>query len=328
MQSWHTFTNTYYLFTSPIISVNCFKMVWIPDGSSGFVINANIVTHIDKSECDNVFNCLWEECDGVSTGKHYWKIHFRTLKGGGGVGLTSKDYFKQGYGCEGVCYNGNLSDGRRLFVSDFGPSPVTGDTLGILASFEGNRLKVYFDINGKSLGLAFCVKALKFATVFPMVRFKHSGSATCQKQTEIPNIQKRHCTIYSGIEGDWKLKYINRIDLPAMLTRVVLSPKMNLKNIGEDKFNWYMEVLNSFKTTLSKCDSKWETDGITRTLIKSNELVMEQEKQISHLMDCVDTVNLEHDGSLLIKSGTLSTVWRRYDATPRPYVSDFKCEMM
>lgn len=302
-------------------------MVWIPDGSSGFSINGNIVTHIDESQCDNVFNCMWEEGDGVSTGQHYWKIHFRTLEGGGGVGLTLKEHFKKGYGCEGVCYNGNLSDGHRLLVCHFGPSPITGDTIGILASFEDNRLKVYFDINGKSLGLAFSVKTLKFATVFPIVRFKHSGSATCQKQTEIPNIKQRHCTTFNGIEGNWKLKNVNgdRIDFSAtsMLSRAVLSPKMSLKKTGEDEYYWCIEVVNSFKTTLSKNDSKWKTDGIMKTLIEINELVIKQEKQMSDLMDCVQNVYLEQDGSLSINSGTLSTVWKRYDATPGPFVSTF-----
>lgn len=154
-------------------------MTWILDGSPGFTIDGDIVTHVDEDVVDNVFNCMWQESDGVSSAKHYWKIHFRTLDGVGGVGLTSKEYFGKGYRCNGLCFNGNLSDGSCLLVGDFGRSPVAGDTIGILVSFESARLRIFFDINGKSLGQAFSVPATRFTSVFPIVRFNHSGSATC-----------------------------------------------------------------------------------------------------------------------------------------------------
>lgn len=111
-----------------------------------FSFNGDIVTHVDKDDVDNVFNYMWQESDGVTSGKHYWKIHFKTLDGGGGVGFTSKGYFAKGYRCRGLCFNGNLTDGSGLLVGNFGPSPVAGDTIGMLVSFKRNRIKIFFDL--------------------------------------------------------------------------------------------------------------------------------------------------------------------------------------
>lgn len=88
---------------------------WITDGSDRFTINGNVVTHVDYAYVDNVFNAMWQ--DGVSSGEHYWKIHFPILESGAGVGLSLKDHFKQGYTCETIKYMGNLSNDSGLLVS-------------------------------------------------------------------------------------------------------------------------------------------------------------------------------------------------------------------
>ncbi|KAJ6639198.1 hypothetical protein Bhyg_11938, partial [Pseudolycoriella hygida] len=52
---------------------------WITDGSIGFTVDGNVVTLADPNYDDCFFNAMWQEGDGVSSGKHYWKIQFPTL---------------------------------------------------------------------------------------------------------------------------------------------------------------------------------------------------------------------------------------------------------
>lgn len=312
-------------------------MSWITDGSPGFTINGNVVTHVDENVVDNVFNCMWQEYNGVSSGKHYWKINFRTLDGGGGgVGLTTKESFGKGYQCKGFCFNGNLSDdGKRLLVADFGQSPVQGDTIGILVSFEGDRLKVFLDINGKSLGLAFnvSVSETKFTSVFPMVRFNHSGSATCIREQEIPDFTKCVPVTYTGIEGNWKLKRIqegtNSFVLQNFFVYLRHSPTSEIRKIGENEYSWYTEVLNSFRTTLSIVNGIWKTDSVFHTLVGGRAEVMQFESKISDLISNVRTVEVDSDGTLHINSGTITSAWKRCNVTlPRCFNVDKRCHIM
>lgn len=309
-------------------------MTWIPDGSPGFTIDGDIVTHVDEDAVDNVFNCMWQEGDGVSSGKHYWKIHFRTLDGGGGVGLTSKEHFGKGYRCKGLCFHGNLSDGSGLLVSNFGQSPVAGDTIGMLVSFEGARLKIFFDINGRSLGLAFNVAATRFTSVFPIVCFKHSGSATCVEEIEIPNLTKRVPITYVGIEGNWRLKHIHdpntdEFKLQNLFVFLWHSPTTEIRKIGDGEYSWFTEVLNTFQTTLSITNEIWTTDSVFKTLIGGPLEVLRLEQKISNLMRNVKTVAVDDNGMLHIDAGTITSVWKRYNAAlPRCFVADRQCGIM
>lgn len=308
-------------------------MTWIPDGSPGFTIKGDVVTHIDDNVVNNVFNCMWQEGDGASSGKHYWKINFRTLDGGGGVGLTSKEHFGKGYECKGFCFNGNLSDGSGLLVADFGPPPAAGDTVGILVSFEGARLRIFFDINGKSLGLAFNVAATRFTSVFPMVRFNHCGSATCGQEVEIPSLTKRVPITYAGIEGNWKLKHIHEGSDTFVLQNLFVylshSPTTDIRKISEGKYSWFTEVLNSFRTTLSLTNGTWRTDYVSHTFIGPSAEVIQFEGKICDLMSNVKIVEVDGNGTLHIKSGTIITSWKRYNAAlPRCFVADRHCRIM
>jgi len=291
---------------------------WIHDGSSGFTINGNIVSYVDNEGCDNVFNSIWQDGEGVSSGKHYWKIHFQSLEGGAGVGLTSKDRFKQGYACKAIKYLGNLSNGGALLVGNFGPSPTTGDVIGILAVFEGDRLKVFIDVNGKSLGLAFNVAASTFKSIYPLVSFHKSGSATCTKQTDIPNFTDRAPTTFVGIEGDWKLSNFqeNGVTLPLQS-----SPTCKIRKQDANQYSWSAKVCNNLGTTLSRADGKWKTSGTCATMMMGPPELMKLEHLVSNLMDGVKIVEVANE-SLSIKSETISSAWTRYDSSPGPYIGE------
>lgn len=292
---------------------------WIDDGSTGFTINGNVVTHIDDQGVDNVFNAMWLDGDGVSSGKHYWKIHFQTLEDGAGVGLTSKDHFKKGYACKAINYLGNLSNCGGLLVGNFGPRPEAGDVIGILAVFEGDRLKVYIDVNEKSLGLAFDVPATTFKTIFPMVSFHKSGSATCTKQPDTPNVTGRASTTFTGIEGDWRLTNLLengfRLDLPC-------SPSSKISKKDTDSYSWNVKVVNHLGTNLSKEDGNWKTSGVSSTMMLGPPASMKVEKSVNSLMNEVNVIEIDESGNLSIKSDKLSSTWLRYDSAPGPYVGE------
>lgn len=297
---------------------------WLPDGSSGFTVNGNTVAHVDESGGSNIFNSLWEEGDGVASGSHYWKIHFDSLEDGGGVGLTSKDRFKEGFACRSLSYSGNLSNGIGLLVPNFGAAPCAGDTVGIYASFADDRLKVYIDLNGASLGLAFDVPASTFDSVFPIVFFNTSGSAKCQKETDAPGSIVRATEPFSGIEGDWKLKELipeneGPTDVRAEL-KDTLSTK--LRKDGENEYIWCTNVVNNINTRLWSDNDQWKTSHVQSTKMLGAPEDMDVEGKIIDLIGALSSINLNDNGELSIKSDALSSVWTRYDATAGPFVGE------
>jgi len=297
---------------------------WQPDGSSGFTVDANTVTHTDVGGGGNIFNCLWEEGDGVSSGSHYWKIHFDSLEDGGGVGITSKGLFKEGFALRGLSYCGNLTNGGGLLVNNFGAPPCAGDTVGVYASFEDNRLKVYIDINGKSLGLAFDVPSSTFQSVFPFVFFNTSGSASCRKENDPPSTSVRLCTAFTGIEGDWKFKELfegndNPLDVQPEL-QATLATK--LRKDGENEYVWITNVVNNIITRLWLEDGNWKTSHTQSTMMLGTPEHMEVERKINALIGALSSITVDDDGNLSAKSDTLSSVWTRYDATPGPFVGE------
>lgn len=293
---------------------------WIIDGSAGFAVNGNVVTYVDNEGVDNVFNALWEDGDdGVSSGQHYWKIYFPTLENGAGVGLTSKDYFKKGYACKAINYLGNLSNCGALLVGNFGPRPKQGDTIGILAVFDSDRLKVYIDMNGESLGLAFDVPSSTFKSIYPIVSFHSSGSATCTKQMDIPNITDRAPSTFTGIEGNWKLTKFEKDNAPFDHTR---GASAKITKVDGDKYSLSARVVNRMWTELSKVDGNWKTSGVCTTLMGSDPASMKFENIVAALIENVKVIEVDGSETLSIRSETMSTTWTRFDSTPGPFVGE------
>lgn len=301
------------------------KMVkWIPDGSTGFTVEGNSVTHTDESGGGNVFNSLWDDGDGVTSGSHYWKIHFDSLESGGGVGLTSKDRFKEGFACRSLFYSGNLSTGSALLVPNFGDSPKAGDSVGIYALFADDRLKVYIDLNGDSLGLAFDVPASTFDAVYPMVSFNTSGSASCQKESEPPNNTTRSATTVSGMEGEWKLKeLLQENDEPVSISSDLLSTlRTKLRKDGDNEYLWSTAVVNNLITRLWSEDGTWKTAHVRSTRMSAAPEYMDVERRITSLIEGLSSIGVNDDGDLSVKSEALSSVWTRNDSAPSPFVGE------
>lgn len=296
---------------------------WVPDGSSGFTVDGNTVTLVDESGGGNVFNCLWEDGDGETSGAHYWKIHFDSLGDVGGVGVTSKDHFKEGFACRSLAYSGNLSNGGSLLVSNFGDVPSAGDTVGVYAVFDDDRLKVYFDLNGKSLGLAFDVPASTFDAVYPIVFFNSSGSATCQKESEPPSKIARATASFNGIEGDWKLKELVQQNGDAVSVSEDLQSGLTTKLRKEgDEYAWSTMVVNSLNTRLSSENDTWQTSPVQSTRRLGDPDDMNVESKIIGLISGLSSIELNDDGELAVKCDAVSSVWTRYDGAPQPFVGE------
>lgn len=291
---------------------------WVTDDSPGFKVHGCYVIR-DDQEVGTVFNAMWEEGDGVSWGEHYWKIHFDRLSDvGAGVGLTSRKYFKKGNACKTIKYLGDLSNGRKHLVKKFGPSPKDKDTIGILAVFEDDRLKMYVHLNRRRLGLAFDVPASTFKSIYPVVAFRGTGSATCDKMPIIPNIRVRDIVTFTGIEGDWKLINLQENGIDSEIT---FSPTSAISKSGTDEFSWYIEVtVNGIESTLSKKDDNWKTVTSRSSLLFGPAETTKIENAMGDLMQRVKVLELEANGNLSIKSAKVSTIWTRYDSSPGPFV--------
>jgi hypothetical protein len=104
--------------------------MWVSDGSSEISIEGNRVScKVDPSAGSQVYNALWKNGDGdtgIQNGKAYWKVTCEKLEDSLFVGVTDQEKFGKGWGCKGLLYGGNLSDGGSLLVSNFGPWPKTG----------------------------------------------------------------------------------------------------------------------------------------------------------------------------------------------------------
>lgn len=292
---------------------------WITDGSSVFRTNCKlIVAQVDCNVGGSHFNCIWKEGDGVSIGKHYWKIYFPTLDGGpagtgAAIGLTSEDHLKRSYSLRGMMYNGSLNNGFNHRGWNFGPPPLEDDVFGILAVFEDDRLKMYIDVNGRSLGLAFDVPVSTFKSIFPVISFYKSGSATCTKQTDIPTAIDRVPQTFTGIEGNWKL-----VDMKMHCVNIDPISERKCK-IRYDKkqrnYLWTVKVCNDIECRLSSYGKGyWKTTNQWQTLMGSTQMgVMKFESLMYSFVTEVKFVEIEPNGNLSVKSDTMSSQWTRYD---------------
>ncbi|KAG4079509.1 hypothetical protein HA402_005206 [Bradysia odoriphaga] len=289
---------------------------WVTDGSDEFTINGNVVTCMGGDV--NAFNVIWQDGEGVSSGQHYWKIHFQALEGGGGVGFTSKDHFKKADACQSIMYSGDLisggKNGNRCLVRNFGSKPVEGNVIGILAVFESVNLKVYIDVNGRSLGLAFNVPASTFKSIFPMVSFFYSGSAVCTKETNIPNITSWTPATFTGFEGEWKL---TKFDDTVITIEDAPRAKFVWKHEGQ--YEWYVDRL---RTKLTFANGMWQADAVVSPGKSRNIERRESENAIRTLMANVRTIKVDGDGTLSVRSDTTSTIWIRHDVAPVPFVGE------
>lgn len=297
-----------------------YRNPWLTDGSPGFVTMGSTVKLTSNGGLGNIYNAIWRDGDrGVSSGQHYWQIHFPNLRseivvGSTGVGFTSREYFTKGYACKSIVYNGDLNASgmqdreRGRVVANFGPKIKDGDTVGLLVVFENHRLKVYIDVSGTSLGLAFDILASSFTSIYPLVSFHFDGSATCGKYLNIPTgIKSRRENVFPGILGPWKLTKFDGTAIPyPVAPDCVLSLTSSTK---PDEYTWRIDQFRAF---LIHANGTWKSRNIILPQRKSTKGVNpEKDKKYYDLINGVNNVELDDTGHLCIRSTNISTTWIR-----------------
>ncbi|OXA61698.1 Heterogeneous nuclear ribonucleoprotein U [Folsomia candida] len=174
--------------------------MWVSDGSDEIVVEGSrVVCNVGPSSGSNVYNALWKEGGaedkGILQGKAYWKIALQDLKEGNlFAGVSDLAKFKKGWSCKGLLYGGNLSNGGCLLVGNFGPWLKNNDVLGVFVDADESKIRVYFDVNGTSMGLAFDVPRQTLGNIYPMLHF--SGS-------DFPSITRQEDK-FEGLLGHWR----------------------------------------------------------------------------------------------------------------------------
>lgn len=293
-----------------------------------------IAAHMDK---DSVNNFMCVEKDGVSSGKHFWKVRFETLKSEVGVCLTTKKCIKNDYVTKGLCSHENLGNNSplRIDIDDIGAQLSAEDTVGFSTFLERDRFKVNVDVKGKSLRLNLKLPDTLFDTTSLLVTFKQiKSAATCTKGTDV---MERQGEIISSIEGDWILKNIteNEVTSPHDSVGIFGEPTIHFKpdndeNNEKDLYKWSVEAkidkVNYIWSKFSKNRKQWKTSNT-----KSNYGIVNKHyptpdrmfmMKIFNLIKMVEIVKIESDGTLSIKSGNMATAWVRYDGPQVKHLID------
>jgi len=304
---------------------------WKTDGSEELkVLSPNEIQSSQESSTGNVYNALWKESEeGVSSGTHYWKVTFSQVPEHSSpwIGLTDLQKFKKGWSFRGLMFGGpgNLSDGGGLLQGEFGPGLKEGDTVGMLVKFEEGKLKVYFDIDGKPLGLAFDLAASVIGASggFPAVHFSGPGQATIEKCAEIPSNLSRPEPVFNGIEGDWKLSSYKGATPPSHR-----SPTLRITKLEgtATSYSVFLHVINniSFKLDHDASSGSWSSgdNGRISTLMGGSREDMDFEASMNSLTTNPNKVEVDPAGALNILKGDLSSVWTRYSTAKSPVTTD------
>lgn len=328
------FFAAFFLFLS-LLSVNLIRgdaQVWISDGSPGMYAEGNLLYVKPPATPMEPQNAFWQTREGMSSGDHYWKFTFDVVQGVDEIGVTSEALFGPGWNIKGLFYNSNLSNGGSALVTGFGPSIATGDIIGMLVSIQSDRVQMYLDINGISLGLAFDVP---FATLegplFPAVRFADNGAVTIEEVIPPPQPQPRTQASFAtyDIQGAWAIdpasvKCATPVDTAppfgdkplasiGIIKREGANPEANVYPVG-------MRVVNliSFFWSNPVGTDIWNTSVQRTTLMVG-----------SPLEDCLVALTLDptyvfvaEDGRLNIEKGSLFAAWNRYNPAPTPFYGD------
>jgi len=147
--------------------------MWVDDGSNAVQAGSTATEFVirGKPSAGSPVNARFTEPLTPEVG--YFEID--VVEGGAGafVGVTTLASFKKGWGCKGLFFGGNLSNGGALVQSKFGEHLAPGMTIGVRCEFvEGaeRQVRITFWQDGKCLGPAFLSKmADAAAEVFPCV---------------------------------------------------------------------------------------------------------------------------------------------------------------
>lgn len=302
-------------------------MTWVTDGSSQLCVRGNTV--VCTSSTARYCNALWRDSVGGPSGEAYWKVRFDALdRGGARVGLCEPDHFGPKLEC--IAYNGNLTTGSStMLTGELGPRLRSGDCIGLLVSYQGDRLRLYLYINDVCFGLACDIPADSLPSASPVVRFSDPGCATCWREHRLPSDRMRHVGHKlqqhpSGLKGVWSLAAmecgLQRINFKAVHVHPSLS-YTRPPEIDSSQFIGVLKVLNSFRFKVAESDEhQLRGYGLPRPLIRGNTELMDLENNLIDLAANPDRVDVTGD-RLTIDNKTYHTIWDRVQMTPpEPFV--------
>jgi len=211
--------------------------------------------------------------------------------------------FKKGWGCKGLLYGGNLSNGGALLVSNFGPWPKAGDVVGVYLQIDEQTIKVSFDINGRALGCGFGVPRTTLGNVYPIMHFSEDGGkAIITKSDEIPPTTRVEET-FQGIFGHWE--YVS-----GSFATHGSTPTLDIRQDG-DSINGSLRVVNTIRIAIKpKSEGGWTGQPGMTTLMGGEPEMMQLENDMTALFS--GTITLDEANNLTVTSGNNSSVWNRY----------------
>jgi len=217
--------------------------------------------------------------------------------------------FQQGWGCKGLLYGGNLSNGGCLLVGNFGPWVKAGDVLGVLLDVDDAKIRVYFDVNGRSLGIAFDVPRATLGNgIFPLVHFSGCGSVTVQKSQEFPSTTRAEET-FEGFLGHWKYCSGSFDTTGEDLTFEIRGTT--------NAYSCYLHVINTIRVSITRDgpDAPFRGHPGATTLMGGPPELMRLESEMTHHVTGVFTVE---SGQLLITEGNKTSTWTRFTPSKSP----------
>jgi len=294
--------------------------MWVSDSSKQISTSGNRVScTIDANAGGDVYNAVWkdngESDTGLGSGKAYWKV---SVEGGAEgdvfVGLTDLQHFKQGWGCKGLMYGGNLSNGGCLLKGDFGPRVKSGDVVGIYADVDGSKIKAYFDVNGRPLGAAFDVPRSTLGNLFPMVHFSGNGACTIAKSDAYPSTTRKE-EEFQGLEGHWEYTSGSFDTSGEIIT-------INVRAIDGNAYKGSMRVINNTSVSITRAgpSDPWKGKAGGSTMMAGPPELMTLERDLMEQM--TGTFSLNDAGQLNIANGGKTAVWKRSTPAMSPVTED------
>lgn len=200
---------------------------WISDGSQGSTITVNdddesvTATAATQGTPFNLRSKTGIKADALAA----FSVNIRALSGNVSIGLVASEEFQPGWKTRGMFYNGNVSNGSAALIVGFGKYVQAGDQVGVRKFRSNDKTQVHFIVNGRDLGVAFCLEEENGGnkTFYPCVHV--SGTVTFVYKEIVQSLAENKVKEVEetadpslGFEGDWKVEAINvdgnQVELP------------------------------------------------------------------------------------------------------------------
>lgn len=207
--------------------------------------------------------------------------------------MTTQEKFGKGYSCRSFNFNAiNLSDGGALLVGQYGPGHFSaGDKVGLLCEMTEAALTITFYLNGKCLGPAFQVAKPYPTELYPVITFKHGGSAAIQKVSAIPEIRTRVSESKPFPEGEWQLQGIPPLFRGA--------GHCQIQKEADGVYRVSLKIVNHVNVRITNAGGVWTSSPGMSTMMAGPPEMMQLETDASNKLQAMNNLQ-ERNGHLVI----------------------------